>query len=209
MLTKYSFVAIIMAVMLIFISTSIAKEIENLLTNPDFEINTAGWSLGNGNPFAIDKKEKSPTGHNVVKATIDIVGANAWEPEIHSPSFDLENGKKYTFSFWAMTEPEKTRMMGCNFEQLDTWVGIGQNITINDEWQEYHFTGLWTHPSSPPQVVVHMGLNNPPGHLLDIWLSHFKVYEGDYVEEEIEGVKPKAVTPADRLATAWGQIKNK
>ncbi len=211
MYLRYSLFLVFILTMLIFSitsSNSISIEIENLLNNPYFEINTEGWSLGLGNILAIDKKEKSPTGYNVVKATIDVVGANAWEPEIHSPGFDLKNGVKYTYAFWAKTEPGKTRMLGCRFEQLDTWVGIGQDITINDEWKDYHFTGIWTHPSSPPKVVIHIAFNMPPAPLADAWFSYFRVYEGDYIEEPIGG-KPKAIKPLDSLPTAWGKIKSR
>ncbi|MBM3212400.1 hypothetical protein FJZ33_09275 [Candidatus Poribacteria bacterium] len=205
----WNFVLIFLTFMMILSVDSIAKEIENLLNNPDFAIDTNGWSLGGGNIFAIDKKEKSPTGHNVVKATIEVVGANAWEPEIHSPGFDLKNGKKYTYAFWAKTEPGVSRTLGARFEQLNTWVGTGQDILINDQWQDYHFTGVWTHPGSPPQVVIHIALNVQPKPLADAWFAYFRVYEGDYVEEKIGGVKPKAVTPVGNLAIPWGEIKNK
>lgn len=183
------------------------KKIENILPNPDFETDTNGWSIGAGNTFQIDKKEKAPfAGYNVVKATVDVVGANAWEPEIHSPSFPLINGKKYTYAFWAKTEQGKTRTLSCRFEQLDTWVGIGRDELINDQWKEYFFTGVWTHPSSPPNVVIHIALNVQPNPLADVWFFHFRVYEGDYVEEQLGG-KPKAVNHSGSLATTWGKIK--
>lgn len=208
MCLKYSFFAIFLAVMLILASDSTAKEIENLLINPDFEIDTNGWSLGNGNILAIDKKEKCPTGTNVVKAAIEAVGANAWEPEIHSPMFTLTQNKVYTYSFWAKTEEGETKSIYTCFESNSpAWAGAGgMNITLTEEWLEYHSTSVWSNENRP-QVVIHIALNYPPTHMRDAWFAHFKVYEGDYVEEEIEGLKPKAVNPADRLTTAWGKIK--
>lgn len=184
-----------------------AKEVQNILKNPDFEVDTNGWSIGAGGILQIDKKEKSPTGHNVVKAIVDAVGANAWEPEIHSPAFDLVNGKTYTYAFWAKTEDGKTRTLSCRFEQLDTWVGIGQDVLINDQWKDYHFTGVWTHPSSPPQVVIHIALNVPPAPLADAWLCHFRVYEGNYIEEQVGG-KPRSVDQGKTLSIAWGRVKS-
>jgi hypothetical protein len=206
---KYSFFAIFLAVMLILASDSIAKEIENLLSNPDFEIDTNGWSIGNGNTLAIDKKEKCPTGTNVIKATIDVVGANNWEPEIHSPTFALKQNKTYTWSFWAKTEEGKTKAISPTFESNDpAWAGAaGMNITLTDEWVEYHSTAVWANENRA-QVVIHIGLNFPPTEKNDMWIAHAKVYEGNYVEEEIPGLKPKAVeNPADRLTTTWGKIK--
>lgn len=207
---KYSFFVVFLAVMLILASDSIAKEIENLLSNPDFEVDTNGWSLGNGNIFAIDKKEKCPTGTNVAKATIDAVGANNWEPEIHSPTFALAQGKTYTYSFWAKTEPGKTKAISPSFESnAPAWAGAaGMNVTLTDQWVEYHSTAVWANENRP-QVVIHFGLNFPPTHLNDLWITHAKVYEGAFVEEKIVGEKPKAVTPGEKLASSWGSIKSK
>lgn len=180
-----------------------AKEIENLVQNPDFEINTAGWSIGAPNTLMIDKKEKFPIG-NVVKATIDVVGANDWEPEIHSQPFNVEINKMYTMSFWAKTEPGITRPIGAKFEQLDTWVGPSTTFTLNDKMTEYSFSPMMT-MSSPPGVVIHIQFNRLKD---DVWFAHFRVYEGKYVEDELIA-KPKiAVTPKGRLAIAWSKIKS-
>ena len=183
-------------------------EIENMLPNPDFESATSGWSISGGFGILTISKEEDPIGGvgSAVFAEVINVGAENWEPEIHSPPFPLENGKQYTYSFWAKAEPDSVRTLGPRFEQLDTWVGIGQDITVTDEWQEFHFTGVWTDPSSPPQVVIHIGFNKQ---LDDVWFSHFRVYEGDYEQEDIEGQQKISVTPMDRLATAWGQIKSR
>jgi hypothetical protein len=194
----------------VLVSGAAAKEIENILPNPDFEVNTAGWSISGGfGSIAIDQKE-DPVGGigNVIYAQIDSVGANAWEPEIHSPPFDLEQGEMYTYSFWAKCEPEEIRPLSPSFEQLDTWVGMGQSITVTDEWQEFHYTGIWNNPSSPPQVVIHIGFDFQ---LVDVWFSHFRVYNDQYEEEDLEinGQRRIAVTPLGSIATAWGKIKSK
>ena len=183
------------------------EEIENILPNPDFEEGIGEWSIGaQWGTLSIDKREDSPTGHPVMLATINAVGVEAWEPEIHSPPFPLENGKTYTYAFWAKAEPDSRRSLGPSFEQLDTWVGMGQGISLTDEWKEYHFTGVWTDPSSPPAVVIHIGFNFQTD---DVWFSHFRVYEGEYVEEALENIPPRAVTPVARLTTAWGKIKSR
>ena len=178
-------------------------EIENMLTNPDFENGTTGWSV-----LTIDKHE-DPIGGlgQVAFAEIINVGPEAWNPEVHSPPFDLEQGKKYTMTFWAKAEEGSARTLGIKFEQLETWVGPSKTITLTDEWAEYSLTADWTNASSPPGVVIHIQFNLQ---LDDVWFSHFRVYEGEYVEEDIEGPQKKiSVTPRGRLATAWGEIKSR
>jgi len=182
-------------------------EIENIVPNPDFLDGTNGWTISGGfGVLSVDNKEESPTGTPVLMATINSVGAENWEPEIHSPSFPLKNGETYTYSFWAKAEEGSNRTLGPALEQLETYVSIGQGITLTDQWVEYHYTGIWTHPTSPPQVVIHIGFQLQTD---DVWFSHFRVYEGEYVEEEIDEGPKIAVTPAHRLTTTWGKIKNR
>jgi hypothetical protein len=184
------------------------EEIENMLSNPDFELGVEGWTIGSiadgaAGQLTIDKKEEAIVG-NVLWAQIDGVGNDGWEPEIHSPKFDVEAGKTYTVSFWAKTEPEGIRSLGVKFEQLDTWVGPMQTFTLTDEWVEYHFSPTMDF-SSPPQTVIHIQFNFLKD---DVWFSHFRVYEGEYVEEDL-GQPKISVAPMGRLATAWGQIKSR
>jgi hypothetical protein len=201
---------IFVSVMLILAPNSIAQDIENMLSNPDFEVDTNGWTIGAGNTLSIDKKEECPTGTNAVLATVDVVGANSWEPEIHSPSFALEQEETYTYSFWARTEEGETKAINPQFESNSPeWAGAGSmNVTLTEEWQEYHSTALWTNETRAV-VVIHIGLNFPPTEMNDMWIAHAKVYEGDYVEEEIEGLRPQAVTPVGNLAIPWGEIKGR
>jgi len=207
---RLDYFVIFISVMLILAPYSIAQDIENMLSNPDFKMDTNGWTLGMGNILAIDFDEECPTGTNVAKAAIETVGAAGWEPEIHSPSFALANGKTYTYSFWAKTEPGETKEVHTSFESNDpAWAGAGSiTIFLTDEWMEYHSTAAWTNEDRPV-VVIHFGLNYPPTEMLDMWVAHAKVYEGSYVEEEIELSEPKAVTPVGSLAVSWGKIKSR
>ncbi len=189
------------------ISEAVARddEIENMLPNPDFEINgTNGWSIDAAHAtLTVDDKEESPTGTPVMMATINSVGAESWEPEIHSPSFALENGETYTYSFWAKAEPGSTRSIAPTFEETVTYAGMGQGISLTDEWVEYHYTGVWGEPNAPT-TVIHIGFNFQTD---DVWFSHFRVYEGEYVEEEFDDQPQIAVSPSSSLATTWGAIK--
>ena len=181
-------------------------DFENLLTNPDFETGTAGWSISAAwGSLSIDNKESPPdTDYLSLLATITGAGAEAWEPEIHSPAYDVDAGEKYTMDFWAKTEEGAVRTLGIKFEQLDTWTGPATTITVTEEWQHFVYTPVMT-MQSPPQVVIHIQFN---GQLDDVWFSHFRVYQGEFVEEELGGPKI-AVKPMGRLTTAWGQIKSK
>ncbi len=188
-------------ILLLAIMVAGAAAVTNMVDNPDFEVDTSGYSFGaDYGTFTVDPSVPGIVG-NAALAKVTSVGANAWEPEIHTPPFDLVNGVTYTYAFWAKTEPGVTRPLGCSFEQNETWVSVGEEITVTDQWVDYHYTGEWIHPSSPPQVFVHIAFNLQ---LEDVWFSHFRVYEGEYVEEELA-----SVTPMDSSATSWGKIKSR
>jgi len=196
------------------VSSAAAKddEIENMLKNPDFDDNIEGWTLGSladgaAGQLSLDKHGSSGLSRdNCLFARIDALGNDAWEPEIHSPSFDVELGETYTVSFWARTEEETITSVLVKFEQLDTWVGPSHtfNNLVTEEWQEFHFTTAMT-MGSPPQVVLHITF---VGTTDDIWFDHFRVYVGEYVEEDL-GQPKISVMPMGRLATVWGQIKSR
>jgi hypothetical protein len=190
-------------------SVATAGEVENILTNPDFDAETTDWTLGGLADGAagelIAEKVKSPVGGvsgNVLYAKIDGLGNDAWEPEIHSPAFDVKAGSIYTVSFWAKTEAGQVRPLLVKFEQLDVWGGPSTVIdTITDDWAEYHYSPTMD-ISSPPQVVLHITFE---GSTLDVWFDHFRVYEGDYVPEELG----TAIKPIGKLGATWGYIKSR
>ena len=192
----FVFAMLISGILIMTMPITSMGAVKNLVVNPDFVKDIEGWVFGaDYGTFDIDKAEKGIVG-NAVLADVTKVGANAWEPELHSPAFDLTNGKKFTMSFWA--RGEKARALGTKFEQLDLWGGPSQDINITDKWAEYHFVPLMD-IGSPPQFVVHIQFSGQTG---KVWFSHFLVYEGDFVAEALT-----SVTPTGRLATAWGEIK--
>ena len=197
----------VIIILAVWVSTTTAQEIKNLVSNPDFDIDintVVDWTIGGGGTLSIDKKEKFPVGQ-VAKAQIDNPGANAWEPEIHSKAFDVKNATMYTCSFWAKADAD-ARPVDVKYEQLDTWVGPSQGFKFGMEMAEYSFSPIMT-MGSPPQVVIHIQFNNLKG---GVWFAHFRVYEGKYVKDKIDlGAKPKAVTPGEKLASSWGEIKSR
>ena len=154
--------------LIILLSNGVAAagDIENMVANPDFDIGTNGWTLGSiadgAAGLITTEKVKPAVGGamgDCLYVKIDGVGNDAWEPEVHSPAFDVKNGQVYTVSFWAKTEAGNTRPLGVKFEQLDTWTGPSTTIAaITDEWTEYHYSPTMT-MGSPPQVVIHIQFN--------------------------------------------------
>ena len=193
-------VLILMMLFSIILISGATAAITNMVGNPDFENGVEGWSIGaDYGSLAIDESVTAIVGKTLY-AKIDKLGANAWEPEIHSPDFALDNGKTYTIDFWAKTEAGKTRNLMIKFEQLDLWGGPSDTVTVTDNWQQLHITGV-SDFQSPPNSVIHIQFE---GSVDDIWFSHFRVYGGEYVAEVLS-----AVTPASKLATTLGEIRGR
>lgn len=167
-----------------------------MVDNPDFLVDTEGWSIGAD--YGSLYLDGAGVVGNAMHAQIDVLGENAWEPEIHSPEFGLDMGGMYTMDFWAKTESGSTRELGVKFEQLEEWGGPSGTVTVTDQWEHLYFTGESTF-QSPPNSVIHIQFE---GSTDDVWFSHFRVYEGEYDPETLA-----SVTPADRLTTAWGFLK--
>jgi hypothetical protein len=199
MVSKIAVLILVMLFSIIMVSGA-TSAITNMVDNPDFVNDTEGWSIGaDYGSLTIDKNEKGIVG-NAVYCKVDRLGANPWEPEIHSPSFPLDKGKTYTIDFWAKTEAGKTRNLMVKFEQLDIWGGPSDTVIVTDKWQHHHITAV-SDFQSPPNSVIHIQFE---GSVDDVWFSHFRVYVGEYVPEVLS-----AVTPISKLTTTWGEIRGK
>lgn len=193
-----SFILFLVVLFSVMLVSNVDSAIKNLLNNPNFENGVEGWSFGaDYGSISVDTKEKAPVG-GVLYTKVDKLGANAWEPEIHSPDFPLDLDKTYTMDFFAKTEPGKTRNLMIKFEQLDKWGGPSGVITINDQWKQYNLTAK-SDFQSPPNSVIHIQFE---GSVDDVWFHSFRVYEGEFAPTVLS-----PVSPVGRLATAWGEIK--
>lgn len=178
-----------------------AVAIDNLIANPDFDAGTEGWNLGglSGGAVADMSAVAGGLAGQCLFINIDAVGDAGYKPEIHSPNFAVEQDMVYTLAVWVKTEAGVERELNISFEQNhDPWDGPGETFTINDQWAEYYLTPVM--PFSDPDMVVHFGTQQLMG---DLWIDHIRVYQGDYVSDVA------SVSPADSLATKWGQIKSR
>lgn len=186
------------------------EEFENLLQNPDFENNTdAPWTMwveggGVAATKSIDNKE-SHTGDQSLFIDIATTGAGE-RVELHQRNLVVEAGQQMTYAFWAKTEPggivEGRMVMN---HRADPWTSYGSaNIKITDEWQEFH---------TPINVTADDAIAGIYIELRDsakvmVWFDHFRLYEGEYFEEDEEGNIKIAVDPGGKLASTWASIKS-
>ncbi len=183
-------------------------EDENLVQNPDFESHSqAPWTMWveDANAVAVltIDDEVSFTGDQSL--LIEIVQKGSGQRvELHQNPFNLESGQDMTYAFWAKVEEDDVReaKMIVN-HRADPWTTYGSaSIRITEEWTEFHTSA---NISADDSIVgIYVELRDTVG---SVWFDHFRFYEGDYEEEDIEGIVEKAVEPGSKIACTWARIK--
>lgn len=184
------------------------KEIENILQNPDFEnVGNAPWTMWveDKNCVAqmiVDKKE-SFEGKQSLLIDISKKGSGM-RVELHQNPLVLKEGQKLTYAFWAKTEKDSIRpaRMIVNHRAAPWTSYLFKEITITEEWKE--FWGTFVMPADDNIAGVYIELRDTVGLT---WFDHFRLYEGDYFEEDF-GQKEKAVNPYGNLISTWAKVKS-
>jgi hypothetical protein len=183
-------------------------EDENLVQNPDFENPTqAPWTMWVEDASAIAvlsiDDEESFTGDQSL--LIEIVQKGGGQRvELHQNPFNLESGQDMTYAFWAKVEKDDVREANMIVNhRADPWTTYGSaSIRITEEWTEFHTSANISADDS--MVGIYVELRDTVGL---VWFDHFRFYEGDYEEEDIEGIVEKAVEPHGKIACTWARIK--
>jgi len=185
-------------------------EFENLVQNGDFEnFDQAPWTMwvedANARAVMIIDDEESLTGDQSMLIDIDQKGGGM-RVELHQNPFVLKNGQQLTYAFWAKVEEADVRpaRMAVN-HRADPWTTYGsKNFTITEEWTEF-----WTPvnmTADDNNVGIYVELTDSTGLT---WLDRFRLYEGEYVEEDLEGIEKIAVEPRSKLISTWAGIKSR
>ncbi len=184
------------------------KEIENILQNPDFEnVSNAPWTMwvedqSTVAQMIVDKKESFEGKQSLL---IDITKkGGGMRVELHQNPLILKKGQKLTYAFWAKTEKDSIRPAKTIVNhRADPWTSyLFKEITITDEWKE--FWGTFTMPVDDNIAGVYIELRDTVGRT---WFDHFRLYEGDYFEEDF-GQKEKAINPYGNLISTWAKVKS-
>jgi hypothetical protein len=181
---------------------------ENLLQNSDFEnVGTAPWTMWVEDATAqavmsIDKKEQIDGDFSLL---IDVKKKGGGKRvELHQNPLTLKKGLKITYAMWAKVIKDDVRSarLVCN-HRADPWTGYtSKNIVITEEWTEFWST--FTMPDTDALAGIYVEMVDVPG---QVWFDHFRLYEGDYIKEELGG-KPKAVDHKGKSAYTWGELKS-
>ncbi len=183
-------------------------EVENLVQNPDFENPTqAPWTMWVEDASAVATlsidDEVSFTGDQSLLIEISKKGSGQ-RVELHQRPFNLKEGWSLTYAFWGKVEEgdvREARMIANH--RADPWTTYGSaNVKFTEEWTEF-----WTTVNMPvddSNVGIYVELRDTVGL---VWFDHFRLYEGDYEEEDIEGIVEKAVAPGGKIACTWARIK--
>ena len=213
MIRKHFWLLLFASICLVISGICTAKddeEFENLVQNSDFEdFSQAPWTMwiedGNAMAMMIVDNKESLTGDQSLLIDISKKGGGQ-RVELHQRHFNLENGQRLTYAFWAKVEEGDRReaKMIVN-HRADPWTSYGsKNITITEEWTEFWTPVVMTADDS--LVGIYVELRDSPGL---IWFDRFRLYEGEYIEEDIEGMEKIAVEPRSKVVSTWASVKTK
>ena len=185
-------------------STALAKGIENLARNGDFEDGTVEWDIrtSEGTVATIEEDDsESIKGRYSVFIQVEVAKGTTWHISLFQEGHSLKGGNTYTLAAWA--KGVKPRPMSLYIEQAaDPWNEFGnKDVTITEEWAEYWTT--FKAVGNTPAAWIRIGLGQAKG---DLWVDNVRFYVGEYEEDEELGRK-LAVNPAGKLATSWASIK--
>ena len=183
-------------------------EVEDLLQNGDFEnFNQTPWTMwvedASAMAMMIIDDEEVLTGDQSLLIDICQKGGGQ-RVELHQNPFNLKKGQQLTYAFWAKVEEGEIRpaKMIVN-HRADPWTSYAfKEITITDEWTEFWVTANMT--ADDPMVGIYVELRDTEGLT---WFDRFRFYEGEYIEEELEGMEGKAVKPFSKMSSTWASVK--
>ena len=183
------------------------EEEQNLVKNPEFIDLQQGWSLRVVSGAATwEVEKKGGVGDDTECAFIEITALPDpwWNIYLYQINIPLEKDKKYTYGVWAKTEAGESKDIALKVQKnADGTNYITKPFSIDDEWKEYWVT--WTQKETQANNVIIVFANS--ANLIGkdrLWLDHFRVYEGDYEEDELS---PEAVDSLGKLITVWGDMK--
>ncbi len=184
-----------------------AKPPENILKNSDFDLNLEGWQHWAHETatatFQTEGRKAEPiVGKKVAYIKISKAGDAIWHIQFYQQPFTLEKGTTYTYNLWAKSEKPRTIRMRI-IHQGDPWTEYAvKPINLSEAWQEFFVTFKMPVDDVSSRADIIMGAEK-----VDVWIDHVRVYEGEFISD-IDGAKPQAVDPSDKLTITWVALKS-
>jgi hypothetical protein len=166
------------------------RDLTNLVVNGGFETGdmTPWGAWGGGGATVTTAVVQDCTGAAVPEGPIEgqyclnvkVSGAstNFWDCAFNVAPPTFAQGTKYTLSAFFKTKSGTGKINMKPEHAADPWEGYGeQQVTITDQWVEYHVTTpVFTADVSPTSLTFHIGFQAQ-----EFWVDNVKFYEGDYV----------------------------
>ncbi|MEK7398862.1 MAG: carbohydrate binding domain-containing protein [Candidatus Poribacteria bacterium] len=215
---------IVLLVVMLISESAFAREIENLLSNGNFEKGVpAPWAIGgklrdNGGVGAtmtvVDKLKDAKVPEDPIEGKlcllVDVDKAAAAAGDVQFMTANdppvYKKGEKYTFSAYIKSNEKMRFHLLLSGGSEDGFQPSFQSeiFTMTEKWEEYHLTTA-SMPLQPKATRAKFFVGYGPG---AFWVDNIKIYIGDY--EPTFPTKPKAVEmTVGKLATSWASIKAK
>ncbi len=213
MKVKYLSVTVLLAALFMTATVGIYA-VEEFIMEEDFEAGQANWSVATRPGAAMEliiDDDDSVTGKKSARFEISAVGGGG----MHDLTLDcnipigIEAGETYTVDFWVKAEKDRTIAIDLLMNH-DPWTNIFriENIPVTTEWAVQHHTFVSILEDANAVFLFSFSRSSNLNPLVTMWIDHIRFYEGDFEEEDLLGLPPKAVTFGNKLSGTWGMIKS-
>lgn len=173
--------------------TSAPTTKSNLISNSSFEVGIdANWGFYSGKRADLKSQWDTSTSYDGRASFRIPLDYNTGWPQFATRAYNLKPNKKYTFSFWAKTNPGKSLPNGLiDIKMLNTFTPpktatygretVLKKIAVNDQWQRFSITGYAiAYPTSDYQFLIETnGAYTSAGPSDYLWIDAVQLEEGD------------------------------
>lgn len=210
---KYLSVTVLLAALFMVVTAGIYA-VEELIMEEDFEEGSANWAVatrpGAAMELTIDDEE-FVSGEKSARIEASAIGGGG----MHDLTLDcqlpisIEAGETYTVDFWVKAEKDRTIAIDLLMNH-DPWTNIFriESIPVTTEWAVQHHTFVSILEDENAIFLFSFSKSSNLNPLVTMWIDHIRFYEGEFEEEDLLGLPPKAVTFGDKLSGTWGMIKS-
>ncbi len=172
-------------------TSSVTKS--NLISNSSFEVGVdANWGFYSGKRADLKSQWDTSVAYDGRASFRIPLDNNTGWPQFATRAYNLKPNKKYTFSFWAKTNPGKSLANGLiDIKMLNTFTPpktatygretVLKKIAVNDQWQRFSVTGYAiAYPTSDYQFLIETNGAYTSANASDfLWIDAVQLEEGD------------------------------
>lgn len=179
-------IKIVIILLVLTVNSSMHSTAQNLILNPGFENGMNNWATNSNNVasanYTIETLD-SPEGNKHIKCEIKALGNNAYDVQIRSNVFNVDQTHKYRLTFKAKCETPEAKTI----VYIQKSLYMGKHFTLSNSWESYSYEFY------PNEAIKQVKFN---------FMNIANYYIDDVAIEDINPVKTDFNSPPSCIITA-------